>query len=121
MVSSDYNAQILIWDIETFTHNLEISEAYFITALCQLEDQRLIAGDGEGRFYVYDYPKFNKSKAVKAHSYIIVCIIQLKDKRVLTCNDDRLIKIWNLKTFECMQSIDQPNEIKKVIQFQMGD
>lgn len=51
-----------------------------------------------------------QNKKIEGHDDRINCIIQLKDKRLVSCSCDRKIKFWNIETFQCVGTINEKND-----------
>ena len=88
---------------------LKVSE-YFIyksTVTCiSVYNSSLYIGDKSGLIHSTDSSSLQLIKNLKGHTDIVNSIAILdKLEYILSCSDDRSIKIWNIRNFNCMHSV----------------
>ena len=67
-----------------------------ILHLCQLKDGRLVSCAFDGLLTIYNKNSFNFELSIKEHFGPIRSIVQLNDERIITCSQDKTMKIIKL-------------------------
>ena len=70
--------------------------------MCSISDNQIACGCWNGSIRILD--DSTKVKTFKAHDTWIPYLLLVDDKKkLISCSFDKTIKIWNLKTFECVK------------------
>lgn len=47
--------------------------------------------------------------SLKEHLKYVNCLKQLADGRLISCSDDKMLKVWNVNTLECESTLIKNN------------
>ena len=67
-----------------------------VTRVIILKDLRLCSSSFDGTIKIFDKDNYNVLLIIKEHNFIINYISQLKNNKLISCGDDKLIIIYNL-------------------------
>jgi len=110
LVSFSADRTIRLWDLET-GQNLKIikcetqkREKQSIGSIKVLPNEILLCGRGK-LIDAYDLNKGVFVKSLVGHSDSVQCVDILSDGRIVSAAWDRTIKVWNLNSGQCKQTI----------------
>lgn len=125
LVSSSMDSTITIWNLQESNYKPAKSIEFdnlSIQCLIQLEDGRIALGVNFNIKILDPKKDFKVTDVLNEHSGCIRCLIQLRDGRMVSCGDDKSIKIWRIEPkFECLFTLTNHNKcVYKVIQLRDG-
>ena len=116
--SSDFTTKI--WDIHSqyCTHNLKGAQATIkcISFYADLQvRQQCITGCDQGKIRVYDLNTSKMEALLDSHYSSITCIDYLDNDRLLSSSRDKVLIIWDLKTWAKLKTIPIYESIESFI------
>ena len=87
--------------------------------LCILKDGRLVSGSEDYSIIIYDKNTYQPDLIIKEHSNYIACIIQLSSGILVSCANDKTIKLFKIngKNYEILQTLSHhSNYVWKIIE-----
>ena len=109
------NYQIKIFDWIKNSYDLVICNPHnntSINCLLQLDDYRLISGGSDKCLNIYNINKLKPNQKIVLHKHEdrIFTICKISEYIIASGDFNGKIKIWNLKTRECIQNIGENNK-----------
>ena len=106
LISSSEDNKIKIWDMDTYDLINTFTSESVAYSSCQISDNQVLLGLNNGMINVFDLIAHSNQKSIKAHekkvSRLILTIDSLK---FISGSDDKKIKMWNAKSFECLKEM----------------
>ena len=109
-ISGSKDKTLKLWDLNSYECLNKLKNESPVWSLCSLPNNRVACGDKNGSIHIWDLNSFNKVKSFKAHDFCEINYL-LSDgiTKLISFSGsyfgDRQIKIWNIETFELINSI----------------
>ena len=111
LISCSSDKTMKIWDLNSYeclnTFKIE-SEVY---SLCLISENQIACTTQDGTISIWSLKSLIKVKSFKAHIYSITCLLFVENSKLISCSLDNIIKIWNLKTFDCIRELEGHSDI----------
>ena len=91
---------------------LSMTTKIIVYSFCLISDNhQIICGCTNGLITVLDLNSLSKVKSFKAHGgYITDLKLLEQSSKLISCSDDKLIKIWNITSFECIKVLESHSD-----------
>ena len=79
-----------------------------VLCLCVLNDGRLVSGSADNSIIIYNKNTFQPDLIIKVHNSSICFIIQLSSGELVSCLEEKTIKLFNIKgvKYEILQTLN---------------
>ena len=87
--------------------------------LCVLNDGRLVSGSADNSIIIYNKNTFQLDLIIKEHNNSICFLIQLSSGELVSCSEDKTIKLFNIKgvQYEILQTLNyHTSTVNKVLE-----
>ena len=105
--SGSYDETIKIWNFDSYECRLCLNNKIAVASLCSISKNQIVCGSLDGSIKLWNLNNtHHRAKTIIAH---ISCISYLKligNSKLISASADRLIKIWSLDTFECINILE---------------
>ena len=95
--------------------NLDVKSKTMIN-IFSLKDGRITACFIDGSFHVYNKFNYKLEASVNAHNSAISYHIQLSDGNILTCSKDKTIKIFSLRDYSILQTLNHDDLVCQALE-----
>ena len=93
-----------------------------VKQIMQLKNKKNVCADSGRNLYIYNENNYSNERTINSeHSSNITKIIQLKDLRILTCPDDKQMKLFEPNNYKCLNysisfTFKNDSNIKTILQ-----
>ena len=125
LISGSQNGTVIFWDIrepsncsELFTMDEQLSGG---GALAISPGNRFLASSGKGKeIKIWDISKIEHPEYIStlnSHTSKVHAITFKNEQKLISCGDDKTLKIWNVKIGQCIESLKGYSSWINAIQF----
>jgi WD40 repeat protein len=105
LISGSSDKTIRVWNIENdFECVQTLQQEGSVTSLCLLPNNILVCGLNNGKITKWNLNDFTKIDSFEAHEDCIWCLKHFSSSQIASCSLDKIIKLWNLETNECLRT-----------------
>jgi WD40 repeat protein len=98
LISCSRDRSIRLWDVEKYKCVRVIGiHCDWVTSIIELDDGKIASGSYDFSVAIWDKRKVNSIYSVRnfiGHKYYVNCVLQLRDKRIVSCSLDGTIRLW---------------------------
>lgn len=111
---------IKIWKNYSLYRNISCNNA--VKQIIQLKNKKIVCVDSSRTIYIYNENSYSNEKTISSkHNSNINGLISLKDSRIITCSDDKLIQIFEPENYKCLNynnsfTFNNDCQVKAIIQ-----
>ncbi|KAK8808496.1 hypothetical protein WA158_008397 [Blastocystis sp. Blastoise] len=117
LVSGGVDKTIKLWDLKTgdCVQTIESNEGSIFTLNVY---RNMLCSGGSGNVIQIWNKKYQMAGKISGHSDWINDILVWDDDRIITCSDDKTIKVWDLKKSKCIGTlIGHTSFVKKLVKY----
>ena len=107
-ISGSNDRTIKIWDIDSYECLNTLENESGVRSLCLIPKNQIACGCHNGSISVWDLDNSIQVKTFEAHQKPIRNLkLTIDHLKLISCSRENMIKIWNLETFDCIQTISK--------------
>ena len=113
LISGGINGLVKIWDISSgkVDEKIKFEGTKLLTYIAIINSNKLAIGTEEGFIFIFDYYSKQEHKSIAAHKNSINALFYSPFKNYLfSCSKDKNIKIWNLSSLKCINTLEKQHE-----------
>ena len=100
-ISGSWDKRIKVWCLDSYKCLKTFKNESEVWCLCSLPNNQIACGCENGAIHIWCLTNLKKVKSFKAHSRWTAYMVA--NETQLISSGDKKIRIWNLKTFECIK------------------
>lgn len=105
-----------LWDITSGLVRDSQIPTDFVEAMAFLADDRLAVGDGaKHSVSLWNLSDEVMTHQLKGHEEWLRCIAVLTSGHLVSCGDDRIIRLWNPNTGELLDNLDTDTKVTTIL------
>ncbi|XP_066339839.1 uncharacterized protein [Miscanthus floridulus] len=126
ILTTNQAGKVAIWDyqVQAIAKSFDFTQRPVYSAKFIAREEWIVAGDGYGMIYVYNYHTKEEVTSIEAHDSDITSLdVHPTDPLVLSSSDDHLIKLWNWrkKNWKCIRTFEGHSDRVKHVNFNPMD
>ncbi|CAD6257418.1 unnamed protein product [Miscanthus lutarioriparius] len=126
ILTTNQAGEVAIWDyqVQAIAKSFDFTQRPVYSAKFIAREEWIVAGDGYGMIYVYNYNTEEEVTSIEAHDSDITSLdVHPTDPLVLSSSEDHLIKLWNWrkKNWKCIRTFEGHSDRVKHVNFNPMD
>ncbi len=100
---------IKIWDYNDgkLLHTIEKAHSKALFCIFKVSNRQFASADSDGKIRVWSSDTYKLEYKLKGHTSKVWCMTLLRPNILVTGSADKTIRIWNLETRQCIQTIHE--------------